>query len=183
MANSIQRGFTLLEVLVVMALAGILVSIAIPDFVAFMQNNTRTATVNDLLASMHVARSESITRNGRVMICPSEDGASCDGGTEWAIGWLVFYDADSNQDYNGDDQILTFSAAIEGYQITSSVFETGITYRSNGRAMATNTTDNSGEFVICDPRGNDYARVIIVPPSGRPRSSDSMADGDPISSC
>jgi type IV fimbrial biogenesis protein FimT len=183
MVRVLTKGFTLLEVLVVMALAGILVAIAIPDFVSFMQNNTRTSTVNDLLASMHIARSEAITRNGRVMLCPSTQGTACDGGTDWEDGWIVFYDADSNQDYGGTDVIITLSPGIENYDIGSSVFESGISYRSNGRAMATTTATNAGEFIICDPRGADYARVIIVPPSGRPRSSDEVSGGGAVTSC
>jgi len=178
-----QRGFTLIEVIVVMALAGILVAIALPDFVSFMKNNTRTSTVNDLLASMHVARSEAITRNGRVMLCPSTDGGSCDGGSDWENGWLVFYDEDGDQDFGGDDQKLNYTAGIDGYDVGSSVFEKGLSYRSNGRAMAGLIADNTGEFIICDSRGPDFARVIIVPPSGRPRSSDAKSDGSAVTSC
>ena len=173
----------MLELLIVMALAGILMAIAIPDFISFMQNNTRTATVNDLLASMHVARSEAITRNGRVMLCPSTRGTTCDGGTDWEDGWMVFYDVDSSQDYGGTDQIILFTEGIDGYDVGSTTFKAGITYRSNGRAMATNTATNSGEFIICGPRGASYGRVIIIPPSGRPRSSETRSDGSAITSC
>ncbi len=73
-----QRGFTLGELMVTLAVAGIAVSIAVPGFNNMMNNNRRIEAVNEFLSTMHVARSEAITRNVRVTVCPSASGDDCE---------------------------------------------------------------------------------------------------------
>jgi hypothetical protein len=50
-------------------------------------------------------------------------------------------------------------------------------YRPNGRVMTTSATGNSGQFTVCDTRGSDHAKVLIVDLSGRPRLSKTLANG------
>jgi hypothetical protein len=61
--------------------------------------------------------------------------------------------------------------------IQSSQFPTFIMYRPNGRVMNASLNGSSGSFTVCDRRGADYAKVMIIDLSGRPRLSRTLVDG------
>jgi len=96
-ANLIAKGFTLLELMITLALLGILVMLAVPSFEAISNVNRLSGTSNELLTSMQVARMEAIRRNARVVLCRStnpESGATATCNTaagNWD-GWIAFVD-------------------------------------------------------------------------------------------
>lgn len=85
-----QRGFTLLELVTTVTVAGVLLTVAVPSFFNTSRNSHAAADTNELVSALSIARSEAIRRSGRVSVCHSSDGASCGGG--WADGWIVFVD-------------------------------------------------------------------------------------------
>ncbi len=86
-----QVGFTLIELMVTLAVAAVLVGMAAPSFNTMMQNN-RAATLGDEVAgAMNLARSEAVKRGARVSICASSNGTGCTG--NWNQGFIVFVDA------------------------------------------------------------------------------------------
>jgi type IV fimbrial biogenesis protein FimT len=123
-----------------------------------------------------VARSEAITRNQQITVCPSTNAASCNGDS-WADGWIAFNDLDQNRAPNDDEEILLTNDGIDGIDVYTAVFDDSFTYRPNGRIMANEFSENTGQFTICDARGADQARVLIVGTTGRPRVSETLADG------
>jgi type IV fimbrial biogenesis protein FimT len=81
-----QAGLTLVELVITLVVAAILATIAVPSFRAHVQN-TRVATLtNDVVALVHDARSEAITRGAPVVVCASPDGIDCHG--SWKDGWM-----------------------------------------------------------------------------------------------
>jgi len=82
-------GFTLVELMVSLAVLAILLALAVPSF----QNATLGARLsgyaNDLLASTQLARSEAIKRNAPVTLCRSTDGTTCATTGSWHVGWIV----------------------------------------------------------------------------------------------
>lgn len=84
------HGFTLLELMVTVAVAGVIFTLGVPSFVDMVRNNRAATNVNELLTAFSIARSEAIRRGWNVTVCRSSDGATCGG--DWADGWIVFRD-------------------------------------------------------------------------------------------
>jgi len=175
-----QTGFTLGELLTTIAVLGIGMSLAVPSFETAVRNNRRATAVNRLVSTMHLARSEAVTRNMQVTICASSDGASCDA-ADWNAGWIYFTDADRDRAVDADDNLLGMTPAQTALEIDSAEFASYFAYRPNGRVMVDTPAQNSGEFTFCDERGAEFARVVIVATSGQPRLSEHQANGsDPV---
>jgi len=175
-----QTGFTLGELLTTIAVLGIGMSLAVPSFETAVRNNRRATAVNRLVSTMHLARSEAVTRNMQVTICASSDGASCDT-ADWSAGWIYFTDADRDRALDADDNLLGTTPAQTALEIDSAEFTSYFAYRPNGRVMVDTPAENSGEFTFCDERGAEFARVVIVATSGQPRLSEHQANGsDPV---
>ena len=88
--SATARGFTLLELIITIAIAAILVGIAVPSYRYVTTANRISGEINGLLGDMQYARSEAIKEGQMVTICASSDGDSCSGSTAWNSGWIVY---------------------------------------------------------------------------------------------
>jgi len=84
-------GFTLVELMVTIAVLAILLAIGIPAFASLIAANRLTSATNELVASLQTARTEAIRRNVRVTVCPAAPTATACSGN-WRDGWMVFLD-------------------------------------------------------------------------------------------
>ena len=171
-----ENGFTLIELMTALGIAALLMSLAIPALRSFTTNATQTGAINDFVSSMHLARNMAITTNARVTVCASAAGENCQS-VNWDNGWIVFADNNSNQQVDGDESIIATSEAIDGLTIQSGDFSRFLMYRPNGRIMNNSINGNAGEFTVCDYRGIEHAKVVIVDLSGRPKLSETDASG------
>ena len=90
LSDPTQRGFTLLELVITMAVFAILLAIAVPSFRYITTSNRMSGEINDLLGAMQFARAEAIKEGQNVTICVSTDNATCTGGAAWNAGWIIF---------------------------------------------------------------------------------------------
>lgn len=176
MLNKRHIGFTLIELVTTLAVATVLISMAVPGVNTFLMNSRQSSSVNELVSAMHLARSTAVTKNTRITVCISSDGDDCENGN-WNQGWIVFTDTDSDQSVDAGEVIIGAGGAIRGLTIESTEFSRFFMYRPNGRVMNATVNANSGEFIVCDSRGVEHVRVIIVDSAGRPRLSETKSDG------
>ncbi|MCG8428746.1 MAG: GspH/FimT family pseudopilin, partial [Chromatiales bacterium] len=95
------KGFTLVELVVTLAVASILLSVAIPSFKDIIRNNRATTYANQFIADLALARSEAIKR-GLPVFMTSKGSSS---GDEWGNGWRVWADTNGNDIYDSGEEI------------------------------------------------------------------------------
>lgn len=88
------RGYTLLELVVTLALAAILTAVALPAFRSTLDRQRATTSVHLLTAQFAQARSTAITRAEVVSVCPSRGDGRCREDGDWSEGWILFRDPD-----------------------------------------------------------------------------------------
>jgi type IV fimbrial biogenesis protein FimT len=110
----LQRGFTLTELMVTVAVAAILAALAAPAMTQILADRAVDGQAQELATSLRLARSEAIKRGLEVSVCASLNttatSPTCSGDTQWAKGWLVFYDYNANGLLDGDDKALRIQA-------------------------------------------------------------------------
>lgn len=164
--HSGAKGLTLIELMITMAIAGILVAGATPSLTEFVQNNRAVTQINDLQGALGLARSEAIKRNNNVTLCASDDAVGCHDHMErYHHGWIVFVDSDFDGNVDAGEEILRVHGEITGDNKFEYSDSRVITYASNGLERA----GASGTFTLCDNRGTQSARGIILGVSGRAR--------------
>ena len=87
-----DRGFTLVEMLMVLTVAVVLLTLGAPAFIDTVRNNRLVTTMNALSGTLASARAEAVAQRRVVTVCGSSDGLECDG--EWTQGWISFLDED-----------------------------------------------------------------------------------------
>ena len=169
------RGFTLVELLVVLAVGAILLTIAIPGY-AFLVNSSRLAAVtNDLVTALHLARSEAIKRSIRVTVCKTSNAMAetpvCDTTASWQQGWLVFVDGGTKGVIDSGDALLRVQdRAPAAATITFSNYSTYVSYLPRGTSQAPNGLAN-GKLHVCVA---GEQRDIVVTRMGRIRLDSSF---------
>lgn len=161
-----QTGLTLIELAIVLAVAAILAGTAVPALGSLMLQQQQVSAVNSYVASFNLARSHAVSSARQVVVCPSRDGATCTGGLSWEHGWLVFQDDNGNRRLDGSEPVLAVSGPLRrGLTATSSIGRPQLVYRADGSAAGSNL-----RLTLCDQRGPDRARSIVVNNAGRPRT-------------
>jgi prepilin-type N-terminal cleavage/methylation domain-containing protein len=176
-----QRGFTLIEMLIVIVILGIVMALAYPTMQETLQGNRMTSQANTMLAAMHQARSTAIRIGQTVFVCPKANrnnvSSQCGGVGDWGNGWVIYQDTNCNDALNptalvqpltsncgmaNDTALLVQSVkANQGINITGGPASIG--FRANGFQLnaATATID-----IVAT--GTQRARRLIVLASGAP---------------
>jgi len=181
-----NHGFTLIELIVTIAVFGILVAVAAPSFNAFTDSSRRASEVNQFSGALAYARSEAIKSNATVSVCArtSVVGAETCSATpnDWKYGWMIFDDPNSNGVLDAGETLLRLFGPIStGSTITettgTATADLALTYRGTGFITIT-----KAEYKYCAPNNKAInARSLIVSKTGRARlSTDGTADADTI---
>ncbi len=178
-----------MELMITVAIVGILIMVAVPSLKATMQGNQVIAATNDLLSAMHIARSEAIKLNARVTVCESDTGIACTATGDWEDGWIVFVDADGDRDGTGlacaavgTDCLLRVHDGFDDNQLIVRGLDPGtisaVTFTSRGAPSSAAGVSQSGSFSICSYDNNNdvvHSRAVVLSIAGRVRISDNDA--------
>lgn len=181
MKNS--TGFTLIELMVAIAIVAIVSSLAFPSMSSFYTNNRLTAIVNDLLVGLNFTRAESIKRNLPVTICASANGSSC--ASDWSAGWIIFVDRNADGVVDSPtvlpDEIIQKKDSLDSsYTIKSNLNNSGgsavshVNYAINGFANVV------GKYAVCFNNVSSNAKILSVTLT---RSKISTSTETSITSC
>lgn len=172
------RAFTLVELLVALAVAAILLGTAVPSFVDTVRDSRIATQYNALVAALYLARSEAVKSSRLVAVCSRATDTRCGDADGWKNGWIVFVDAGGafgdtavTIDPADGDTILRVEGAQSGDN-TIVAYATGLSgtddptafvrYRPRGDAHW-----QTGSFRICDAaRGAAASRVANVALTG-----------------
>ncbi|MGJ7493747.1 GspH/FimT family pseudopilin [Variovorax sp. RT4R15] len=130
-----QTGFTLIELMVVVAIVAILTMIASPSFVGLIQTNRVSAELNSFVGDLQFARSEAIKQGVPVSVCASSNGTSCLASNTWQSGWMVFTDLNASGTVTAGDTVLRKRPSWTGGDTFSAAPSiTAVTYSRDGFA-------------------------------------------------
>lgn len=167
-----HSGFTLVELLIAVAILGVLLGMATPGFQTVMQDTRQVASYNKLASVLRFARSEAIKRSVAVSVCARATNSTC--GNDWSQGMLIFDDAAANGApgvLDGTDSIVrvapvkSTSVTVTALAIIRPMTSPGVqgNIRFNGRGQANWA---NGTWLFCDVRGAQAARALIMSGAG-----------------
>jgi type IV fimbrial biogenesis protein FimT len=161
-----NTGFSMVELMTVLAIAGILIALAAPSFSELIRNQRITTATNDFLAAINLTRSEAIKRSTRVDLVPSsEDG-------DWAKGWVVFVDGNQNQKPDAGEEIVFMRDKVaDGMTVEAKLTDSAVPYLAYNGTGRTRTNGGSdqiqwGSFLF---KLDERSRKININMLGRAR--------------
>jgi type IV fimbrial biogenesis protein FimT len=168
-------GFSLIELMVVIAIAAVLTALAVPSFQGMIASSNLTSTTNDLIATLARAKSDAVRRGKRVTVCISADGASCSTTGDWTQGWILFNDdvhPSGAAAVESTDDITSITAELSnGLFVKAKGSQAYFSYSADGQAKLMNGGSGAGTLRVCSPSSaltNDTrARDIVINWVGR----------------
>lgn len=157
-------GFTLVELLIVMAMIAIVASLAAPSFDSSISRNNVQSMRDSLFNAMQYARSEAVKRKRPVGVCASADQMTCAGNTNWHAGWIVFVDDNGNGTQDGTADEAAIHAHYGEGNLNTPFVTAGITVFD--RMGRTNVAQTDICFVDPQYAANDNRRGIELSATG-----------------
>lgn len=152
------RGFSLIELMVTIAVLAILLTIGLPSFQGSLQSNRVTTVNNELVAALSLSRSEAIRNTRGSGICPSKGGVECDG-DDWSDGWIVWADENGDGELDDDEEILRVRQASQ--KLDFSGHSNAVAFDSRGRLRATSAVEISLQPEGCSA-GRELKRALRI---------------------
>jgi len=171
-----SNGFTLVELMIVLAVLAVLAGIAAPNFAGMIKDSRLSAANADFMVALQLAKSESAARVSPVSICRANSNfTACAASGNWAQGWIIFADSNGNGVVNGGEAVLQAHEALGdmSYRGTGEA-QTDITFFPSGSTSITSTR----AVIACDDRGFASGKGIIITITGRGSSMKASETGE-----
>ena len=164
--GSTVKGFTLLELMVTLAVLAIALGIGFPPLASAVERARITNTYHLITASLMAARTAAITRAEPITVCPSHDGQHCRDDQVWEDGWIIFADPLRTGEPADAASVLRRIDAINGdFSLRSTSGRPRVRYLPSGRAFGSNVT-----MSLCARKDAGLIGEVVVNNAGRARS-------------
>lgn len=159
------KGMTLIELMVALAVAGVLIPMSIPAFTRLFESYRTSATTHLVFTGVVMARTHAVMTGSRTVLCPVDDDERCVRTPDWSTGMLVFEDANGNGQHERDERVITGVPREElgPLRLLSTRGRPRIGYRADGRSSGSNLS-----LRLCTPDSR-LLRRIVISVGGRPR--------------
>jgi type IV fimbrial biogenesis protein FimT len=156
------KGFTLIEALVVIAVAAILLAIAVPAWSHARAAANAGAVRAELAVSLLEAVRHSSIAGTEVVVCPASSSGLCSGSTNWDSGWIAFADINGSRAPDPNETRLTGGKALpDDVHLRTTSGRTRLVFQPNGGNAGSNVT-----FTLCDSRGAKSATTLVLSNAG-----------------
>jgi type IV fimbrial biogenesis protein FimT len=169
-----QIGFTLVELMVTVAIAAIVLTLGVPAFQETINSSRLTSTANEFVTALNLARSEAVKRSVRVTVCKSADGATCAAGGGYEQGWIVFVDPNNNATVDAGEQVIRAYGPLSGGltligRVVNNVDNVGnfVSYTSSGSSKLATGAFQAGTLDLCRANYTTQSRQIVIARGGR----------------
>lgn len=143
-----NKGYSLVELMVTLAILGIALAIAVPSVRDYFANARRLTVTNNLVGDLAYARMEAIRRGQLVTVCGGSDGV-CVMDNNWSGGRIVFVDPNGNGLVDAGEEVLrTEVAAPSGFTLVATGFTSRVTFASSGLRVRGSV---DGSIRVCVP--------------------------------
>jgi type IV fimbrial biogenesis protein FimT len=157
-------GFTVMELMVTLAIAAVLLSLAVPSYQAFSNRQRMKAAVVSLQQDLLAARSQAVYLRGMVVVCPGHPQGGCSGGNDWSEGWIVFEDRNNDRQYQAEEPLLRRGQGITGVAVHAPASRSELRFFPDG-----STPGSNGSIGFCGRGGPEHARRLVISNIGRIR--------------
>ena len=157
-------GFTLIELIVAMAVAAILLTLGIPSFLTFIRGNRLTAESTDFMGALALTRNTAAVRGTPVTLGQTGTTAG-----DFSGGWQVWIDPNANGVLDAGEQVIRVYRALDGDTLVNQEGVTGVTYLATG--FVSSAAGTILHFNLCGPAAGSQGRQITISPAGTPHVS------------
>lgn len=158
---AVMRGFSLIELMIALAIAGVMLTLAAPGMSRLIASSRISTQASDMVANLALSRSEAIKRGMHATLCPSDSSTACTA-TDWSAGYIAFVDLDGDGSFDtGSDIILRVNGRLQGDNTLASgdySAATPLQFMPSGQA------GKAGSFTLC--QSGQSGRVIAVTLAG-----------------
>lgn len=172
-----QLGFSLVELMVTIAIIGVMIGAAVPALSDSFGQSTATKVMRSLNKDLTLSRSQAINNQVVVTVCHLNTSNTCDG--QWNKGYSAFIDSDSNGVYSSnDDTLLLVRDAFDSGTLGLTPSSNFVQFTMAGRILINGGAEMTGHFFYCPASGSTDARGVMVSGIGRTKlTEDFDADG------